>query len=451
MLSPADQLAALPQADRSAFLKSLTEPEAEDLLYRWRGFLARPDQLAPDGDWDTWLILAGRGWGKTRTGAEWVKEQEASGARSIALIGETYADARQVMVEGTSGILGCYADSDPNRPEYFPSQKKLIWPSGAVAWHFDAREPGQLRGPQFDRAWADELAKWRYARETWDMLQFGLRLGDHPRVVVTTTPRPIDLVREMMAREGRGVAVTRGRTKDNRANLAASFITRIEERYAGTRLGRQELEAEILDDAPGALWTRRCLDENRVSEMPPLKRVVVAVDPPATEGGDEAGIVAAGLGEDDPIGYVIEDHSSQGRPEHWARKAVALYRQLQADRIVIEVNQGGDMVESVIRSVDPNVAITQVRASRGKHVRAEPVSALYEQGRIKHVGAFPTLEDQMVLMTSHGYEGERSPDRLDALVWAVSDLFEGLVRPEPKIDWSKRFTGAGSANGWMGA
>ncbi len=436
-LSPASQLALAPEGERKAFLKKIGQDGARDLLTTWRGFLARPDQLSPEGEWIIWLALAGRGWGKTKTGAEWVREEvDAGRARSVALVAETYADARQVMVEGDSGLLGCYPDDDPNRPQYLPSQKKLIWPNGAVGLHFDAREPGQLRGPQFDLAWCDELAKWRYARETWDQLQFGLRLGEHPRVMITTTPRPIELIKELIARAGRGdgVVVTRGKTSDNSGNLAGSFMKEIHDKYAGTRLGRQELDAEILEDTPGALWTRANLDVHRKSEAPELRRIVVAVDPPATsnENSDEAGVVAVGEGVDGH-GYVLSDGSfGPATPNAWGRRAFALFDEFEADRVVIETNQGGDMAEDVLRSIRPNASIRRVHASKGKVARAEPIASLYEQGRISHVGAFPELEDQMTLMTHHGYEGSGSPDRVDALVWACTELFPSLARPVSK-------------------
>ena len=437
LLSPASKLALASEADRAAFLEKIGQDGARDLLTTWRGFLARPDQLAPEGDWIIWLALAGRGWGKTKTGAEWVREEvDAGRAKSVALVAETYADARQVMVEGDSGLMGCYPEDDPNRPQYLPSQKKLVWPNGAVGLHFDAREPGQLRGPQFDLAWCDELAKWRYARETWDMLMFGLRLGHHPRVMITTTPKPIELIKELIARAARddGVAITRGKTSDNSGNLAKSFMKEIHDKYAGTRLGRQELDAEILEDTPGALWTRANLDTYRKSEAPKLRRVVVAVDPPATsnENSDEAGVVAVGLDEDGH-GCVLSDGSiGPATPNEWGRRTFALFDEFEADKVVIETNQGGDMAEDVLRSIRPNAPIKRVHASRGKAARAEPIAALYEQGRISHVGAFPELEDQMTLMTHHGYEGTGSPDRVDALVWACAELFPGMTRPVSK-------------------
>lgn len=433
--SPLERLAALPEGEQKAFLAGLSEPQSEQLLGAWRGGQGRPAQIAPDGDWSIWLILAGRGFGKTRAGSEWCREEmcgstpmSAGRGRRLALIAETAADGRDVMVEGESGILAVHPKD--YRPLYEPSKRRLTWPNGAVATLYNGTEPDQLRGPQHDRAWADEIAKWQHARATWDQLQFGMRLGAHPKQVVTTTPRPIELVRDLVARSNAGtdVVLTRGRTMDNAGNLAAPFLRQIEERYAGTRLGRQELEGEILDDVPGALWTRRMLDEHRLGEAPHCERIVVAVDPAveAGEDADEHGIVVCG--RHGQRGVVLSDRSVHGTPEQWARRAVSAYREFDADRIIAEANNGGQMVAHTIRSVDPNVPVTLVKATRGKHVRAEPISALYEQGRIAHVGAFSALEDQMVLMTSAGYEGEASPDRLDALVWGFTELFPSMTR-----------------------
>ena len=696
--SPAERLAAAPKEVKAAFLASLKPQQAEELLYSWRGFHARPSQIAPPGDWTTWVALAGRGFGKTRLGSEWVREEVAAGrATRIALIAETAADARDVMVEGPSGILAVHPPKD--RPIYEPSKRRLTWPNGAIATLFNATEPDQLRGPQFDLGWCfiagtmvltpdgekpietirsgdmvmtrggprrvlaaasreeevgtvafstgraltgtaehpvltshgwtimsdlqngdavcvgsasngaafagidtaedttniaaqsrseektgtgctapftrrttekyrmatmfitsmatkaitrlktwlslpeasisgatcsatrmvacaqtprlsrryvatagrwssaaykeqraafsvsenpltkskkhsvnagnagqsskakaenfaasvvstwaragrqnvynirveglpeyyangvlvhncDELAKWRYARETWDMLQFGLRIGDRPRQLVTTTPRPIELVKELVARaaHGDGVVITRGSTLDNRSNLAVSFIREVEARYAGTRLGRQEIEGEVLGDMPGALWTRDVLDRHRVRTPPRLERIVVAVDPAVTAGedADETGIVIVGMGTDGRC-YVLADNSLRATPQQWARAAVNAYRQYEADAIVAEVNNGGDMVAMTMRSVDPNVHVQEVRATRGKHIRAEPISAFYEQGRVSHVGGFPALEDQMCLMTQAGYVGENSPDRLDALVWAMTAFIKPMA------------------------
>jgi phage terminase large subunit-like protein len=390
--------------------------------------VARPNQLPPPGDWwQIWLLLAGRGFGKTRTLAEWVCEQVASGQASrIALVAATAADARDVLVEGESGIL---AVAPPwFRPIYEPSKRRLTWPNGAIATTFSAEEPDRLRGPQHDAAVCDELASWSRA-ETWDMLQFGLRLGRNPRCLVATTPRPIKLIRELLAREGRDVVVTRGSTYENRANLAPGFFDQVIRKYEGTRLGRQELNAELLDDTPGALWSHGIIDAARQAAAPNLARIVVAIDPASTSGedADETGIVVLGR-DNQGHGYVLADASGKYQPIEWAKIAIAAYRAHHADRIVAERNNGGDMVEATIRMVDQNVPVTTVWASRGKVTRAEPVSALYEQGRMHHVGTFPQLEDQMTNFTSDfdrqaaGY----SPDRLDALVWAATEL---LVEP----------------------
>lgn len=431
--SVAEQLASLTPELRRDALAQLSEQESESLIYDWRGFMARPDQVEPPGDWDIWLVLSGRGWGKTRTGAEWIKEQQKAGRHRIALIAETAADGRDVIVEGESGILNSYSKAD--RPEYEPSKRRLTWSNGAVATIFNATEPDQLRGPQFDCAWCDELAKWRYARETWDQLQFGLRIGKHPRVLVTTTPRPIELVKAIVAGTEGKVHVTRGNTMDNRSNLATKFLERIQSRYDGTRLGRQELRGEILGDIPNALWNYSNIEINRVRERPvEFKRIYVAVDPAVTntEDSDEHGIIVVGEHVNGREAYVLEDGSRKGSPADWARRAVALHDSWQADAIVTEVNQGGDMVSHTIRAIRSDIKITEVRASRGKHVRAEPIAAMYEQGRVHHVGAFPELEQQMTLMTSAGYEGEGSPDRLDALVWGLSQLFPSMVqKPKP--------------------
>jgi phage terminase large subunit-like protein len=435
MRSAAERLAALPEAQRDVVLSRFSEQDCEDLLCDWRGFRARPNQIAPDGDWDIWMVMAGRGFGKTRTGAEWVREQVCAGVGRIALIGETAADTRDVMVEGESGLLSVYPKDE--RPLYEPSKRQVTWSNGAIAKLYNATEPDQLRGPQHAIAWCDELAKWRYARETWDQLQFGLRLGDHPRQIVTTTPRPIALVKAIVAgHEGR-VHVTRGRTLDNRSNLAPTFLSKIEARYADTRLGRQELEGEILGDLPGALWRQDQIDIYRLGAPPEnLGRIVVSVDPAVThtDQSDEHGLVVAGIAKDNKgqqTGYVLEDASVRGSPLIWARRAIALHDKYAADGIVVEVNQGGDMVANTLRSVREGLNIIEVRATRGKHVRAEPIAALYEQGRVHHVGAFCELENQMTMITNAGFEGEGSPDRLDALVWALTELFPEMVQTAP--------------------
>lgn len=443
MQSVAERLAALPSEERRKAVALLTEAEAEALLCEWRGFLARPDQVEPPGDWEIWLALAGRGWGKTETGAQWIRERVEAGARSIALVAETQKDLEEVMV---ARLLAIYPPGEAPKVKYKPV--RITWPNGAVALGYNGTEPNQLRGPEFDTAWIDELAKYRYARETWDMLQFAMRgTAIEPRQIITTTPRPIELIKSIVAgKEGR-VHVTRGKTADNRANLASSFLERIETRYAGTRLGRQELEAEILGDLPGALWSMASIDAYRVPTAPQMGRIVVAVDPAvtATDESDEHGIIVAGMTADGR-GALLEDASLQGSPNDWARRAVSLYRSWNADGIVIEVNQGGDMVAHTIRTVDPMVNIIEVRASRGKHIRAEPIAALYEQGKICHVGSFPELENQMTQMTQHGYQGDGSPDRLDAMVWAFSELFPDMVQPAPKVD---AYAYKPARGGWM--
>jgi len=397
------------------------------LEHSWAA-IARPNQLPPPGDWwQIWLLLAGRGFGKTRTLAEWVCEQALFGLASrIALVAATAADARDVLVEGESGIL---AVAPPwFRPIYEPSKRRLTWPNGAIGTTFSAEEPERLRGPQHDAAVCDELGSWSRP-ETWDMLQFGLRLGRNPRCLVATTPRPTKLIRELLAREGRDVVVTRGSTYDNRPNLAPGFFDRVIRKYEGTRLGRQELNAELLEDTPGALWSHGIIDAARQAAAPNLARIVVAIDPATTSGedADETGIVVVGK-DNQGHGYVLADASGKYQPIEWAKIAITAYRTHHADRIVAEVNNGGEMVENTLRMVDPNIPFTAVRASRGKVTRAEPVSALYEQGRMHHIGTFVQLEDQMTNFTSDfdrraaGY----SPDRVDSLVWGCTKL---LVEP----------------------
>lgn len=405
-------------------LARLTDAEAEEALYDWP-LWARPNQLAPAGDWSTWLLLAGRGFGKTRTGAEFVRaEVDAGRASRVALVAPTAADARDVMVEGESGIL---AISPPwNRPLYEPSKRRLTWPNGAQATLYSADEPDRLRGPQQDLAWADELAAWRYP-ETWDMLMFGLRLGRRPRVAVTTTPKPTRLIRDLIASPT--TAITRGSTFDNHANLAPAFLDVIVRKYEGTRLGRQELYAEVLDDTPGALWTRAMIEAAQApGAFPDMKRVVVAIDPAVTSGeqSDETGIIVAGLGVDG-IAYVLADRTCRLSPDGWASRAVIAYDDFDADRIIAEVNNGGDLVEATIRTVRRNIPYKKVHASRGKRVRAEPIAALYEQGRVKHAPGLHALEDQMVTFVPDGAEG--SPDRVDALVWALTELSPSAPRP----------------------
>ena len=435
-------------------LDDLTPDERAVLNYRWE-FWARENEKLPPADWHGWLIIAGRGWGKTRTGAEAVRDEVESGRSTrIALVGETSADGRDVMVHGESGII---AISPPwATPKFTGSggggRPKLVWPNGAIATLYDAREPDQLRGPQHDFIWFDELAKYRYAEDVFDQAMFGLRLGTKPRWMATTTPRPISLIKRLCNQSG--VIVTRGRTDENLENLAPTFRQSVVERYQGTRIGRQELDAEILEDVPGALWSRRALDESRVSQAPVLKRVVVAVDPAATssESSNETGIIVIGLGEN-KHGYVLDDFSLRAPPDKWARAGVAAYRKYEADCLVAESNQGGEMVAMCIRAI-ADLPVTLVHATRGKYVRAEPISALYEQGRIHHVGTLPTLEDQMIAFTperaSDRSDGQ-SPDRVDALVWGCTELFPDLAPriDRKKADVQKIGTIQPSPNGWM--
>lgn len=433
-------MALLTEEEREKLLETLSTEAQARLRWDW-DFWARPNQKVPEGMWSTWLILAGRGFGKTRTGAETIRDwvcgdTPLSGGRyrQVALVGETTGDARNVMVEGESGLLAVHPPDF--RPKYFPSTRQIVWPNGAIAYTYNATEPDQLRGPQHDAAWCDELAKWKYMQETWDQLQFGLRLGTDPRSLVTTTPRPLPLIRKLVADPN--VAVTRGATWDNAVNMAASFIREIEDKYANTRLGRQELEGEILDDIPGALWQREDIDLYRLKpgseEVPDFERVYVSVDPATSteERSDETGIVVVGLARDKDgyaRGYVLHDGSLKGSPEEWARKAVSLYRMYSADKIIAEKNQGGQMVESVLKSVDRGIPVELVHASRGKYIRAEPISALYEQGRVHHVGRFDLLEDQMCLFSVDNLRDANtgSPDRVDALVWGLTKLFEKIV------------------------
>lgn len=414
-------LAQLSSREREAFVAGLSVGEVEALKSFWP-FWARRDQLPPAGDWVYWLPLAGRGWGKTRTGAETVR-MWAKNFPLVNLIGATADDVRDVMVEGESGLLAvCPRDE---RPRHVAHRRRLDWPNGAKTLLFSAEEPERLRGKQHMKLWADELAAWRYP-EAWDQAIFGLRLGSKPQAIVTTTPRPTKLMRDLLADPL--CLSTRHSTFENIGNLAENFLARVVRKYEGTRLGRQELHAELLLDVPGALWTRDLIEAARSAPDVAAKatRIVVAVDPPATSGekADECGLVVAGVCADQSL-VVLADLSCQGEtPLGWAKKAVEAYKNFGADRLVAEVNNGGDMVEALIRQIDPNVAYRAVRASRGKFTRAEPVAALYEQGRVVHCGSFARLEDQMCLMTPD-FDRARagfSPDRVDALVWAITAL-----------------------------
>ena len=417
--SVAESLASLPDSDQQRLISSLSDTEAEALLSDWQ-FWARPKQLAPAGDWRIWLLMAGRGFGKTRTIAEWARGQAERhpGSRG-AIVAATAADARDVVTEGESGII---AVCPPwFRPVYEPSKRRITWPNGSMATLYTADEPARLRGPQHHWAVADELAHWRYM-EAWDMLMFGLRLGDDPRCVVATTPRPIPVIKDLAADEA--TVVTRGSTYENRGNLAAPFFAQIVSRYEGTRLGKQELYGDILDDDPRALWSRVLLDETRVTSTPDLYRVVVAIDPAASSG--TTGIIVVGVGRlnGETHGYVIDDITTPegAKPDEWGRAAVAAYNKHKASAIVAEVNNGGDMVEAVIRNIEGggSVRYKTVRATRGKYTRAEPVSALFEQGRGHMLGYFSLLEDQLCSWVP----GDDSPDRLDAMVWGFAEIVD---------------------------
>lgn len=426
---------------KERFLAEMTEGERIALPFLFE-FWAHEHQLPPEGDWRTWVILGGRGAGKTRAGAEWVRSQvegakpmQPGRCRRIALIGETYDQAREVMIYGDSGILACTPYD--RRPKYVSTRRTLVWPNGAEAMLFSAQDPEALRGPQFDAAWVDEFAKWKKAQEVWDMLQFGLRLGDAPRVCVTTTPRNVEVLKALL--DLPSTVRTHAATDENRAYLAQSFLEEVRVRYGDSSLGRQELDGVLVDQVEGALWTREMFDAGRSGRLPDLDRIVVAVDPPASQGAkaDACGIVVAGLVDaQDPRdrrAYVLEDASVQGvGPSGWAGAAIEAMHRWEADRIVAEVNQGGDMVEATLRQIDPYIPYKAVHATRGKSMRAEPVAALYEQGRVYHARGLGLLEDQMCLMTPSDYKGSGSPDRVDALVWAITELM--LQHPKPRPD-----------------
>lgn len=415
------------------FLEQLPLKELEALQHDWQ-IWARDDQLPPnhlikdhEQEWNIWLLLGGRGAGKTRAGAEWVRAMAlgikpitTEPAKRIALVGETLGDVRRTMIEGISGLLAIHPPEE--RPLFEPSKRRITWPNGSIAEMYSAEDPESLRGPQFMAAWCDEICKWPHAQDTWDMLQFALRLGEAPRQVVTTTPRSTALLKAIIANDK--TVIQRSRTQDNRANLSASFLKTVEEKYGGTRLGRQELDGELIEDREDALWQRDQIEKLRIRKAPELERIVVAIDPPVTSGekADLCGIVAAGISQEGQ-GFVLNDQSvKRATPLKWAQIAVDLFHEMQADRIVAEVNQGGELVETILRQIDETVPIRKVHASRGKYLRAEPVAALYEQGRISHVGCYEELEDQMCDFGPGGLSNGKSPDRLDALVWAMTDL-----------------------------
>lgn len=439
-LTALERLAMLPTKQREAEIRKIG---AEKLQKDW-SLWARAGQLAPAHDaWRVWLLMAGRGFGKTRAGAEWVRSvAQANSSARIALIGASMAETRSIMVDGESGLLAI-APSD-NRPKFEASRNRLVWKNGAQAFLYSGESPEGLRGSEHSHAWCDELAKWAYAQAAWDNLQLGLRLGEKPQVLITTTPKPLALFKQLM--QDGALVLTKGATRDN-PYLPERFVEAMAQTYGGTRMGRQELEGELLEAREGALWSYDALEQARVRHAPALTRVVVAVDPPAGHKGDACGIVAAGLGADG-LAYVLEDTSVQGAsPEAWARCVAQAVVRHKADKLVAEANQGGDMVAAVLKAAGLGLAVKLVHARRGKLLRAEPVAALYEAGRVRHVGAFPALEDELCGFTQAGYEGGRgqggavcgsmggskgsgaqrgrSPDRADALVYALSELMLG--------------------------
>ncbi len=415
-------------------MKELERRRQEQRRYDW-GLNARDNQRPPEGSWRTWMILAGRGFGKTRTGAEtlrqWIKEGKS---KRIALIGGSLHEVRSVMVEGESGLLNVHPAQE--RPLYIPSKRLIKWKNGAVAQFFGAEAYEQLRGPQFDCAWIDELAKFRKAEEVWQQLQLCLRLGDNPRCILTTTPRPTKLMKELISSPD--VVVTKGSTFDNIANLAPTYIDQIRKQFLNTRLGAQELYAEMLTETAGALWQRTMIQYQQppyeeASHRPALERIVIAIDPATTthDHSDETGIIVAGI-DANKQAYVLEDHSGKLSPNDWGRRVVDCYYRLNADRIVVEINKGGDLVENVLKSIDPTIPLKVVRATRGKYTRAEPIAALYEQKRVFHAQPF-TLLEQQICDYIPGITS-KSPDRMDALVWALTELLlESQKQPTLKI------------------
>ena len=437
-LSLQEYLGRLPLQEQEEVVARLDENKRREMIQRPWWFIGRPEQQEPDSDWTVWLILAGRGWGKTRTGAEWLIDQVINNPKAPdgaptewAIIGETFGDTRVMCVEGPSGILRVLERRGLKNGTDF-SYNRSSWQIGLAQGQkihmFGADNPDAGRGYNLSGVWADEIAKWRYSYESWNEgIAPALRIGKKPRAVITTTPKPIKILRDWTSRTDGSVHVTRGSTFDNAANLSEAALIELQARYHGTRLGRQELYGEILEDIEGALWTRSWIDSQRIKQdqMPPLYRIVVAIDPAVTSGedSDETGIVVAGVASNQHF-YVLEDATLRATPDAWGKRAVQAFRDWKADRIVAEVNNGGDMVVMVLQQVDNNVPVTKVHATRGKRMRAEPISALYEQGRVHHVGPFDTMEDQMVSWTP---EGDDSPDRLDALVWALTELKDGSV------------------------
>ncbi|MEF3046605.1 DNA-packaging protein [Pseudotabrizicola sp. L79] len=444
MRSGAGWLASATQEQIDAFLEGLSDEALLALPWIFE-FWALPHQLPPDGAWRTWLIMGGRGAGKTRAGAEWVRSMvegdrpgDPGRARRVALVGETQDQVREVMVFGDSGILAC---SPPDRrPSWNATRRTLIWPNGAEAQVFSAHDPDSLRGPQFDAAWVDELAKWKRAEDTWDMLQFALRLGSHPQQVVTTTPQNVGVLKAIIRNPS--TVMTHAPTEANRAYLAQTFLDEVYRRYGNGIKGAQELDGRLIEDIEGALWTMAMLEQAKGSRPARLSRIVVAVDPPVSgkETSDECGIVVFGAVTEGPVqdwrGVVLEDATVRGSATEWARAAIEAFHRHGADRMVAEVNQGGELVADMLRQVDPLVPLTCVHATKGKVARAEPVAALYEQGRIIHLGGVTRLEEQMLQMGRQGFVGKGSPDRVDALVWAATEALLEPARwraPDPRV------------------
>lgn len=422
-------LKALPQSERRTKMEAFTDEERAELGTHWR-LWARPSQLPPPGDWRTWLIMAGRGFGKTRAGAEWVRAvAKADPQARFAIVGASLPDMRAVMVEGESGLLS--VGPAKQRPRFESSLRRLVWPNGAQAMLYSAQEPEALRGPQHSHGWCDEVAKWDNASgravRTWDNLLFGMRLGERPRVLATTTPRAVPLLQRILGESEDDIAVTRGSTEDNRENLPARYLTDIRRSFGQSLLGRQELDGELIADIEGALWTRALLESCRSKDPAEFVRVVVGVDPPGSSAGDACGIVVAALANDGTAHVLADASVEKAGPERWARAVANAAETWRADRVVAEANQGGEMVGAVLRAAALSLPLRLVHASRGKTARAEPVAALYEAGRVRHRGTFPALEDELCGLVAGGaYEGPgRSPDRADALVWALTELMLG--------------------------
>jgi phage terminase large subunit-like protein len=418
----ASSISSLPPARRKSLVEGLNDDEARTLIEAW-DFWARDEQLAPPGNWRIWLFMGGRGSGKTRAGAEWIAQGIREGRmQRVALIGATHHDARSVMIEGASGLLSVCEGAT-----YEPSNRRVLWPDGAVASVLSADEPDSIRGHQFDGCWCDELAKWAEPQAALDMAMMALRLGDDPRMMITTTPRNIAALKNLMTAPD--VVRTRSSTRANAANLADTFLATVEQRYGGTRLGRQELDGDLIEDNENALWQRDWIERHRVRHAPALERIVVAIDPPAGINGDECGIVVAGR-DAQGEGFVLADRSKGGlTPNQWAARAMDAFVEFRADAIVAEANQGGEMVRSVLSQAMANAPVRLVHATRDKRTRALPIAALYERGLVHHVGAHPELEDQMCTYDSSG----PSPDRMDAMVWALSELFPMRAAVNPRV------------------